>query len=74
MLIAIVAGFHTATGFAGAIARVEPCGNDDRRNVVVQILSHGGLRINVEDVKREDLNRRLEDLQDTRVSIRLLNS
>jgi biopolymer transport protein ExbD len=41
-------------------------GNDDRRNVVVQVLSHGGLRINVEDVKREDFNRRLEEIFRTR--------
>ena len=44
----------------------EPCGNDDRRNVVVQVLSHGGLRINLEDVNREDLNRRLEEIFKTR--------
>ena len=61
-LIAIVVGFSPATGFNATTARLEPCGNDDRRNVVVQVLSHGGLRINVEDVKREDLNRRLEEI------------
>jgi biopolymer transport protein ExbD len=66
LLIAIVVGFSPATGFNVTTARLEPCGYDDRRVVVVQVLSHGGLRINVEDVKREDLDRRLEEISKTR--------
>jgi biopolymer transport protein ExbD len=65
-LIALTVGVHTPAGFAITIARAEPCGYDDRRTVVVQVLSHGGLRINVEDLKREDLERRLEEIFRTR--------
>jgi biopolymer transport protein ExbD len=67
-LSAIAAGFsHTANGFAVRIARVAPCGWDDRRGVVVQVLSHGGLRINAEVVKRVDLEWRLAQIFKTRV-------
>ncbi|HYV75942.1 MAG TPA: hypothetical protein VFB24_16940 [Candidatus Binatia bacterium] len=69
-LSAIAAGFfHTATGFAVRIARLEPCGWDDRRVVVVQVLSRGGLRINTEAqvLQREELERRLEQIFKTRV-------
>jgi biopolymer transport protein ExbD len=66
-LMALAASLpHSATGLAVTIARLEPCGNDDRREVVVQVLSHGGLRINVEDVNRENLGRRLEEIFKTR--------
>jgi biopolymer transport protein ExbD len=57
----------TPRGLAVRIARNQPCGADDRRVVVVQVLSNGDLRINQENVDREHLDRRLEDLFKTRV-------
>jgi biopolymer transport protein ExbD len=67
-LSAIAAGLlHTATGFAVRIARVEPCGWDDRRVVVVQVLSQGGLRINGQVLQRGELEQRLEQIFKTRV-------
>ena len=69
MLIAIAAGFpHSATGLPVTIARVEACrGHNDNRTIVVRVLSHGGLRINAQDLNREDLEGRLEEIFKTRV-------
>src|SRR3989442_559622 len=66
-LIAIAVSIpHSATGFALTIARIEPCGDDDRRTVVVQVLSRGRLRIDNGDLSRADLERRLEEIFRTR--------
>lgn len=58
-LMAIVAALHTATGFGISIASAEPCDPGEGNIVVVQVLSHRGLRINVEDLKRDNLESRL---------------
>jgi len=65
-LIAITAGFHNPTGLVVRIALATPCGYDDRRFEVVQVLSHGGLRINSHDLKREDLASTLAEIFRTR--------
>lgn len=49
-----------------SIATATPCGMDDTRTVVVQVLSHGEVRINSEDLRREDLDARLEEIFRTR--------
>jgi biopolymer transport protein TolR len=68
LLAGIVAMFpDTPRGLPVRIARVQPCGEDDRRVVVVSVLPRGVIRINQEDVSRTDLNRRLEELFKTRV-------
>jgi biopolymer transport protein ExbD len=65
-LIAIAVGFHNPTGFVVRIAQATPCRYDDRPFEVVQVLSHGGLRINSRDLKRVDLASSLDEIFRTR--------
>ena len=49
------------------VAKNEPCGPDDRRDVVVHVLPDGDLRINLEKVGKADLGPRLRQIFRTRV-------
>jgi biopolymer transport protein TolR len=63
LLAAFVAATgHPAKGLMVTIATASPCGLDNYRLVVVRSLSHGRVRINSEDLKREDLGARLQDI------------
>jgi biopolymer transport protein ExbD len=53
-------------GFRLRLAKLEPCGFDDRRTVVLQALQAGKYRINVEDVTIGELAGKLETIFRTR--------
>jgi hypothetical protein len=53
-------------GFYLRVARLAPCGADDRRIVVLQALHGGKFRINVDDVGIAELAGRLESIFMTR--------
>ena len=68
ILTAVVADLpSTARGLPVRMAKQQPCGNDDRRVVVVQVLSGERLKINMDDLKAGDLGQRLEEIFKTRV-------
>jgi hypothetical protein len=58
-------GGGVSRGFSLRVAKLEPCGTDDRRIVVLQALPTG-FRINVEDVSIGELAGRLEAIFRTR--------
>ena len=66
-VIVFVAGcFQTLKGVVVRIAGLGRCG--DVRDVILQVLPHGGLTLNSQPQKREDLGRRLDDIYRTRWS------
>jgi biopolymer transport protein ExbD len=62
----VVAYLKMPTGLPVWIARHEDCESDDRRVVVVVVLPHGRLKLNVEDVRRDQLGDRLQELFEPR--------
>src|SRR5580692_1624900 len=62
----LVAAFPTSRGFNLRVAKLVPCGLDDRRLVVVQALAHGRLRINDDEVSYGQLGASLEAIFRTR--------
>jgi hypothetical protein len=63
-LTAIMGGAHTAAGLVVRIAGIGRCG--DVRDIILEVLPGGGLRLNNQNQKREELGRRLEDIFTTR--------
>lgn len=53
---------HVAHGFYLAVTKIEPCGADDRRIIVLQALHAGRLRINSENTSIGELAGRLETI------------
>ncbi len=51
---------HKSTGLAVRIARTGRCG--DIRDIFLEVLPGGGLRLNSQDQKRDELAHRLEDI------------
>jgi biopolymer transport protein ExbD len=66
LLAASITSHGPTTGIKVTIATATPCGMDDRRDIVVQMLSAATLKINSEDLRPEDLDRRLEEIYRTR--------
>jgi biopolymer transport protein ExbD len=58
---------HPSVGLPVRIAKTRPCGNDDYRAYVVQVLRAGVIKLNSEDVHLQDLGRRLDEDFKTRV-------
>lgn len=57
---------HPSKGFVVSIAKSEPCGPDDRRVIVLQVIDAGRLRLNHDDISFEDLPGRLDETFRTR--------
>jgi biopolymer transport protein ExbD len=72
LLLSCVAAKHSSTGFAVSIAKTEPCGPDDRRIFVLQVIDAGRLRLNHDDLSFEELPKRLEEAFRTRAVRNLL--
>lgn len=66
ILAVFVSSAPVSHGFRLRLAKLEPCGFDDRRIVVLQALPAGRYRINVEDVTIGDLPGKLETIFRTR--------
>ena len=66
MLTIVAATLQHSKGLSLRVAMLGPCGTDDRRVVVVQALSHGRLKINADEVKRDELGDNLEAIFRTR--------